>query len=844
MNNKLTGKPKHLFVVKEDSPAHAGRMLSAEALSADQQLTVKRYIGLSQSTGIVVGALVKNAPWDVRPLLLQNGELSLLRFSDPAVALHRSKLSYLRATCDRLLGSAEAGGLITFGEIEGQVWTRRRYFQHTLADEEAAGQAVHPLQLSQKLIRAISALHAGVNIHGHICPQNVAIEKHEVYIFDHAFCVSSLPHAEEIGSLAPELRNASVPTFACDIYGLALVMRSLPSFVLGAEQEQCLDRMLMPEPSLRPTLEQVKEVFMPREANASRPAVISHIIPSGGVSSGRLVQRPVMPENRAPIIPAPPQLPPVPQGPRIITPHVPAVMPNTLPEWKRSEAVASAQSQQPQQPLQPQAQQSATAAAPSNGMPFSWLIIIILLLGAGLYAGKNYFVPAHVTFDSELSMQNAWYTNVPSRMEAVAQAAVDGDSRAQLLITSDAMKGNDRPLVRVGLIRNAFNPQWEAQLSDADREIVLRLALAQLLKNQRIKLPPLSQAHPAVSFAITGDMPDLQSADAGQELAQVSLSMMSALPPPYGTMFGQLEKTGVSNAGARPARGLSHILSGDAGAAAIAAYLSGADSKDSLRLRLAIVYPLAQRVPKIQETLYASLENAENPLQSEVAWFASEDLAQWGQGPKGALLGLLLGEIPAQDLAFEQYADLLSFPLMQIREKARAKLSEKYFDKKAAAMLEFLASSSNHLTRFQTSTLLSALKLQGEASYALVGSVLDTKPNPASTLGLLLARASYEKLDPINVELARYVTKSNVILSLENLQALSSHPEQLARAFAYANLDASDPKQRQILENAAVIEPSERLRAQVKEKLQGIVINVPEPRPADDAGDDGELDPF
>ena len=47
MNNKLTGKPKHLFMVKEDSPAQAGRMLSAESLSADQQLTAKRYIGLS-----------------------------------------------------------------------------------------------------------------------------------------------------------------------------------------------------------------------------------------------------------------------------------------------------------------------------------------------------------------------------------------------------------------------------------------------------------------------------------------------------------------------------------------------------------------------------------------------------------------------------------------------------------------------------------------------------------------------------------------------------------------------------------------------------------------------------
>lgn len=824
MNSKLTGKPKHLFVVKEDSPAHVGKMLSAESLTPDQQLTAKRYIGLSQSAGIVVGALVKNASWDVRPLLLENGQLSLLRFSDPAIALNKSKLSFLRASCDRLLANPESTGLITFGEIEGQVWIRRRYFQHTLADEEAAQQAVHPLQISQKLIRAVSALHAGNSIHGHICPQNVSLDRQEVFIFDHSFSVSSLPHVEEIGSLAPELRNAAVPTFACDVFGLALVMRSLPSFALGAEQEQCLERMLMPEPGLRPSLEAVKEIFMPREATVAKPAVLTHIIATTGVTAGKLVQRTPIADSRSSVPTAQPQ------GPRIITPQLPAVAPNLVPEWKRNDPIENA----PTIPAQPQ--------APQSGLPFSWILVGILLLGGGVYAGKEYLGSRHIDLDSSGALQDAWFSNTPSRMVVVAQAAVDGDSRAQVFITADAMKGNSRPLVRGSLIRNAFNAQWEGQLSDSDREIILRLALARLLKGQSIQLPPLSQAHPAIAFAIAGDMPDLQSADGGRELSEVPLASLAALPQPYGVMFDQLEKTGVANLGVRAARGLSHILAGDASPESIAAYFSGIDSKDNARLRVAILFPLAQRVPKIQDLLYAGIESADGPLAPVVTWFSSEDMAQWSQAPHAAHLSLILGELPSQDLTFEQYVDLLTFPDLQVREKAKVRLGEKFFDKKAAAMLQFLASTGNHLNRFQVLTLLTALKMQGEASFALVGSLLDTKPSPLSILGLLLARAGYEKLDPINVELARYLTKTNVRLGIEDLQALSAHPEQLARAMAYARLDPSDPKQRQILENAAVVEPSERLRGQVKEKLKGVVIDVPDPTPA--AEGDPELDAF
>src|SRR5690606_20365690 len=127
----LPGKQKHLFVVKEGLAPHEGRMLSAESLSEEQQLTARRYIGLARASGVMVGALVNAQRWDVRPLLLQQGQLFLLRFSDPALALKKSPYTFLRATTERVQQSKGSFALHSCGEAEGQVWALRRYFQQT-----------------------------------------------------------------------------------------------------------------------------------------------------------------------------------------------------------------------------------------------------------------------------------------------------------------------------------------------------------------------------------------------------------------------------------------------------------------------------------------------------------------------------------------------------------------------------------------------------------------------------------------------------------------------------------------------------------------------------------------
>lgn len=812
-------QPKHLFVVKEGTSATAGRMVSAESLSADQLATVKRSISLAQAQGVLVGAFVTPQAWDIRPLLLQEGVLHLLRFSNPAIAVQKSRLGYLRASYERIALMSEAKALVGFGEIEGQLWIRRRYFASTVADDEGRGSGIHPLQFAQKLIRLVTSLHRASLIHGHLCPNNLAMDEQELFLLDHSILASALPYEQEIGSLAPELRTSVIPTYAADIYGLGLVLRACSTNELGPEQQLCIERMLSAEPSLRPSLDSIRQTFMPSESQPVRPGSVTSISTQPGIVSGR-----VIPSAARQPEPTPASRPEHP--PKIITPQVPLVRPNQLPEWRREESPAVVASTPPS---------AVTALDPPPSIPApssSSSFLVILAIAAVVALGTYYYTSRDMGSPSDMAtLVTAWSSNQPSMMERVAEAAVEGDADAQLIIVSEALKGINKPEVRSSLIRLAFDSSWERELGQDDRRIILTLGLLRLLPKKPISLPPLGEAHPAVALAIAGDTHDLTMEQGSRELAAVPLSKMARLNPPYGEMFALLEKTGVHDLAELPARGLSHIVSGDASPLAFNAFFSSSETKQKALVKLAILYPLARRVPKVEEGLFSALAEPTNPLADSIAWFASEELAQWSKVPKIDLLGLVAGQLPAGGLSVEQYADLLRSPDIGLREKAKTALVKGENGDKLKSVLQVLSSNSVRLSRFHVISLVSAMQLNGEAGYALLGSVLETNPDPRAILSILIARSHFERLDPVNVELARYVVRANPMPTIEDLQKLSIHPEPLARAFAYSRLDPDDSKQRELLEAAAVVEPSKRLRKQLDEKLAGVTLQAPPPAP-------------
>ncbi len=791
-------------------------MVSAESLTSEQQLTVKRYMAMSGLQGVVLGAFVAPSTWDIRPLLLSEGLLYILRFSDPAIGLQKSRLSFLRATCEKIQQSLEPKAIAGFGESEGQVWVQRRFFPSTVAEDNAGTSGIHPLQFAQKLIRAVIALHRSSLIHGHICPNNVAVESQEVFLLDHSFRVSLLPQGREVSTLAPELKLSVIPTYAADVYGLGLVLKACAISELGAEQQLCIDRMLSSDPGNRPALDVVKENFMPHEAQQAKPATVSIMTPAAqGLTAGKLVPKSAsQPDIASPLRTEGP--------PRIIVTNAPIISPQQVPEWKRPEAIVPPS-------MSDRAGSSNSEAAPViNKTSSSSGLLALLFAFAVLLVGYFYLGKGGTEIDPAM-LAAAWSSNQPSRMQQVADAAVRGNADAQLIIVSDALRGQTRPLVRTSLLRMGFDSNWEKDLAASDRKILLSLALVKLLSDQRLSLPPLSEAHPAVALAIAGDTPDLNQSQGNAELAAVPISKLALLNAPYGEMFSLLERGGIKNLGDLPARGLAHIVAGDTSPLALQSYFSSGDSRETALLKLAILFPLARRVPTVEDAIFSTLSTQAGPLNEAFVWFASEDLAQWTKTSRIDLLALVAGELPATELSVEQYADLLRFPDPAIREKARVKALERYFSPKLASTLTVLSSPAVRLSRFQVISLVSALQLQGEASYALLGSVMETNPDPRAILMLLLARASAERIDPINVEFARYVTRMNPKLSLEELKKMSVHPEQLARAFAYANLSEKDPQQREILAAAAVVEPSERLRKQIAEKLKGVVVDVPVP---------------
>src|SRR5258708_7480827 len=79
--------------------------VNAEALNAAQRETAQRYIKISSSRGVLVGALLGPGTWDVRPMLLEQGQLFLLRFSAYHPPLNDEMFGSFRTVIERRLHS-------------------------------------------------------------------------------------------------------------------------------------------------------------------------------------------------------------------------------------------------------------------------------------------------------------------------------------------------------------------------------------------------------------------------------------------------------------------------------------------------------------------------------------------------------------------------------------------------------------------------------------------------------------------------------------------------------------------------------------------------------------------
>lgn len=461
-------------------------------------------------------------------------------------------------------------------------------------------------------------------------------------------------------------------------------------------------------------------------------------------------------------------------------------------------------------------------------------IFLLLVVAGGLAVHKlNLLGPASspAIEDQEsatIDFEAYWHSKQPSLMRLVVDYALaeNPSALAQSEIIRAAQDKSVVDRVRSGLLRLAFDPHWEAELTGEDRLIALGLSLSEIAPEYISTLPPLSNAHPGVVLAVASEVPFGPEIEL---LKGVPIKIMHNLPGEMGRIFAGLEALGITTVGDKSALALCHILTGKSSPQIISAYFSERPNE-----KLQLILPLvanAEGDPMVQ-TILAYLTSLDGDLGDSVRWFSLDDTASWKSAKLVSKFKIALGQLPS-DLSPEQYADLLRFPVIKLRERAVEQLNT-VTNKGLLSSYMFLAGPGNTLTRRQTIFLSSVLSLaKGETGDSFLSKFFEMEPDPAAVVKLLLIRTEPDSIDSFSFEAARYlINKSDYDISVEQLEKLTTHPEPLARALAYSRADISNPRHVKILRRMVEIEPKETLRNKLREKLMlsvfgtaGIVTN-------------------
>lgn len=742
------------------------RLVSPSSLEGAEKLVFENLKPWLPSNGVCVNVMLGQDPWDIRPLLLINGKVSLYRFSRP---LGQRALTAL---------GAEMQGFAVIPGWEMKVEARseaerlllvRPVFPKTLEEElekEGALSGQRRQDLVSSLIDVVKMLRKRSLVHGHISPANIVEADGTVVLLDPRF---GALHYSKDEHLAPENNAGEDPSPEADLFGLGSVLSKLLGDDATHQQREIIDRLLLPSPRQRPTIEEVEREFvraLPPQTRAS-------------VRAGKFVKQP---------------------GQSAATKEKPA-----------SHEARTVREQ-----------------AEITGGSWLWLVGVLTAIGLGVSAVR-YAMPS-TYFDlvrnvnilapqSNSELQLAWASNDKGRMRVVAQAAIDDhDPAAENAIIEDTLSGENRPGVGSNLLRVALSDLWVEDLSTTDRRAALALSIMPIYPEGLKSLPPLATLHPGVILAIAGQS---QTKNPSKQLSEISIDRFISLPGPVGPLFAQLRDGGSKNLADPEVIALAGIVSGNPPAETLDAYI-GADSPLPVALaRIAIALPLLAANDASAAQLLATLRDRGGEMGQTLSWFDIDGLGIWGKVKSSDKLRLILGDLPEQPLGLQQYADLLTFPLADVRNKSAQTLKAKFLKGESDQLLLVLSGEQNRLTREQNIALLSALNLDVTKRAPYVEILLQLKPSPEMVLLVLLARSDKDSTDHFNLEAARYLRKNTEwAATTEMLQILAHHPEPLARSLAYARLSTRDPEQRKILQQRLSEEGDKGLANRVMEKLE------------------------
>ena len=305
---------------------------------------------------------------------------------------------------------------------------------------------------------------------------------------------------------------------------------------------------------------------------------------------------------------------------------------------------------------------------------------------------------------------------------------------------------------------------------------------------------------------------------------------MVSLPGQIGPAFSNLLSENVENMEELPARAVSHIVTGDVTQQSLAAYFRGCDEIPLCLVRLAGIVPLSASMENFDITLYNKLPVVAPMLQPFLSWFTDEDLAQWSSLRPSVRLMLLTGQFPEEGLSVEQVADLVRFPLPLIRQRAMEKLVDDFgLSSDLKSFLEVLggASKDQTPTRAQSISLISLMLAKGDRTVSFMEQWFSTSPPPQLVLQLLTARPQVDDTDSFSLEAARYLAGKTWNATVGELDQLVQHSEPFVRALAYSKLRLDSPEEIQILQRMVEVEPNQKYRELIRQRLQSAALLAP-----------------
>lgn len=239
------------------------QVVSFEKLAATQLGIIESYIKQVGADGRCVGALVGHEEWDLRPLVVKSGQLTIIRFSEPLSSQSEQRILDLLNLGKKLSASNEIWSYLISGRTNTQVWFQRAFYPATMQDDLAALRLMTPAEKRKYCLEiavVLGHLHRAGVVHGHITPNNIAWVGAAPNLLDFGFTQFS-NYREAVSSLAPEIRRGEAATPAADIFGLGGVYAALTDPVETLPLADLINRMTAEDLRERPSLDEVAAFF-------------------------------------------------------------------------------------------------------------------------------------------------------------------------------------------------------------------------------------------------------------------------------------------------------------------------------------------------------------------------------------------------------------------------------------------------------------------------------------------------------------------------------------------------------------------------------------------------------